>query len=49
MGSRCVEFLRKFIVEVWPRQASVLACVVLVGTRERLVSPRVLVLSLIHI
>ena len=34
MGSHCVEFLRKLIVEVRPRQASVLACVVLVGTSE---------------
>ena len=43
MGSHCVEFLRELIVEVRPRQASVLACVVLAGTREGLVSPRVLV------
>ena len=28
---------------VWPQQASVLACVVLAGTREGLVSSRVLV------
>jgi len=37
----CDEFLWKLGVEVWPRQASVLACV-LAGTREGLVTPRVL-------
>ena len=42
-GSRCFEFLWEFGVEVRPRQASVLACVVLAGTREGIVSPRVLV------
>ena len=42
MGSHCVEFLRELIVEVQPRQASVLACVVLAGTSEGLASPRVL-------
>ena len=31
MGSWCVEFLRELIVKVRPRQASVLACVILVG------------------
>ena len=30
------------IVEVLPRQTSVLACVVLAGTSERLAGPRVL-------
>ena len=43
MGSCCFEFLWELCVEVQPRQASVLACVVLAGTREGLVSPRVLV------
>ena len=42
MSSHCVEFLRELIVEVRPRQASVLACVVLAGTSEGLASPRVL-------
>ena len=42
MDSRCVEFLRELIVEVLPRQASVLACVVLTGTSKGLASPRVL-------
>ena len=42
MGSRCVEFLKEFIVEVRPPQASVLACVVLAGTSEGLAGPRVL-------
>ena len=37
MGSHCGEFLREFIVEVRPRQASVLACVVLARTSEGLV------------
>ena len=40
MCSRCFEFLWELGVEVWPRQASLLACVVLAGTREGLVSPR---------
>ena len=31
------------VVEVRPRQASVLACVVIAGTREGLAGPRVLV------
>ena len=35
--------LRQLIVEVRPRQASVLACVVLAGTSKGLVSPRVVV------
>ena len=35
-----VEFLWELGVEVRPRQASVLACVVLAGTREGLVSQR---------
>ena len=43
MGSYCVEFLRELIVEVRPRQASVLACVVLAGTSEELAGLRVLV------
>jgi len=43
VGSYCDEFLWEFGVEVRTRQASVLACVVLTGTREGLVSPRVLV------
>jgi len=42
VGSHCVEFLRELIVEMRPRQASVLACVVLVGTSEGLAGPRVL-------
>jgi len=42
VGSRCVKFLRELIVEVQPRQASELACVVLAGTSEELVGPRVL-------
>ena len=37
------EFLWELGVEVRPRQASVLACVVLVGTSEGLAGPRVLV------
>jgi len=37
VGSRCVEFLMEL-----PRQASVIACVVLAGTSEGLASPRVL-------
>ena len=43
MGSCCFEFLWEFGVEVQSRQASVLVCVVLAGTREGLVSSRVLV------
>jgi len=43
VSSCCVEFLRELSVDVRPRQASMLACVVLAGTSERLVSPRVLV------
>ena len=43
MGSCCFEFLWEFGVEVRSRQDRVLACVVLAGTREGLVSPRVLV------
>ena len=42
MGSRCVEFLRELDVEVRPRQASVLACVVFAETIEVLAGPRVL-------
>ena len=34
MGSCCFEFLWELSVEVQPRQANVLACVVLVGTSE---------------
>jgi len=43
VSSRCDEFLRELGVEVWPLQASVIICVVLTGTSEGLVSPRVLV------
>ena len=39
----CDEFLWELGVEVRPRQATVLACVVLMGTREGLAGPRVLV------
>ena len=39
----CDEFLWELGVEVRPRQASVLACVVLVGTSKGLEGPRVLV------
>ena len=39
----CDEFLWELGVEVRPRQASILACVVLVGTSEGLVSSRVIV------
>ena len=39
----CDEFLWELGVEVRPRQANVLACVVLARTREELVSPRDLV------
>ena len=35
MGSCCDEFLWELDVEVRPRQASVLACVVLAAPRER--------------
>ena len=42
MGPRCDEFLWKLGIEVRPRQASVLACVVLAGTSEGLAGPRVL-------
>ena len=41
-GSCCEELLWELGVEVRPRQVSVLACVALAGTREGLVSPRVL-------
>ena len=37
MGSCCFEFLLELVVEVRPRQASVLACVILMGTSEGLV------------
>ena len=40
MGSYCFEFLWELGVDVWSRQASVLACIVLAGTREGLVSSR---------
>ena len=43
MGSCCGEFLWELDVEVRPRQASVLACVVLVGKSDGLMSPRILV------
>ena len=43
MSSHCDEFLWELGVEVRPRQASVLASVVLAGTSEGLMSPRVLV------
>ena len=42
MGLHCDEFLWEFGVEVQSRQASVFACVILAGTSEGLVSPRVL-------
>ena len=42
MSSCCVEFLSKLIVEVQHRQASVIACIVLAGTSERLADLRVL-------
>ena len=42
MGSQCVKFLRELIVEGPPRQASVLACVVLAGTSKGLAGLRVL-------
>ena len=41
VGACCEEFLRKLSVEVRPRQASVLACVILAGTSEGLAGPRV--------
>ena len=34
VSSHCVELLRELIVEVRPRRASVLACVVLIGTSK---------------
>ena len=40
MGSCCFEFLWELGVVVRPWQANVLECVVLVRTREGLVSPR---------
>jgi len=40
MGSCCFEFLWELGVEVQPRQASVLAYVILAGTREGLESPK---------
>ena len=43
MGSHCDEFLWELGVEVRSWQASVLACVILVGTSEGLAGPRVLV------
>ena len=42
MGSHYVEFFMELIVEVGPQKASVLVCVVLVGTSEGLEGPRVL-------
>ena len=42
VSSRFVEYLRELGVEVRPRKASVLACVVLAGTSEGLIGPRVL-------
>ena len=42
MGSYCDEFLWELEVEVRPRQASVLTCVVFAGTSEGLAGPRVL-------
>ena len=42
MSSQCVEFLRELIIEVQPRQAGVLACVVLEGTSDGLADPRIL-------
>ena len=42
MGSSCDEFLWELGLEVWPRKASVLACVVLAGTNQGLAGPRVL-------
>jgi len=43
VGSYCGEFLWELGVEVRSRQVSELVCVVLAGTNEVLVSPRVLV------
>ena len=40
MGSCCFKFLWELGVEVRSRQANVLACVVLVGTREGLMNPK---------
>ena len=42
MGSHCDEFLWELGVEVRPRRASVLACVVCTGTSEGLVGSRVI-------
>ena len=42
MGSCCDEFLLELGVEVRPRQASMLAYVVLAGTSEGIAGPRVL-------
>ena len=42
MGSHCDEFLWELGVEVRPRQASMLACVVIAGTSEGLAGPRIL-------
>ena len=42
MSSRCVEFLRELSLEMQPRQASVLACIVLAGKSEGLAGLRVL-------
>jgi len=42
VSSHYVELLRELIVEVRPRQASVLAHAVLAGTSEGLAGPRVL-------
>jgi len=43
VSSRCDEFLWELGVEVRLRQVRVLACVVLTGTSEGLVSARILV------
>ena len=43
MGSCCDKFLWELGVKVRPQQASVLVCVVLAGTNEGFVGPRVLV------
>ena len=40
MGSQCFMFLWELGVKVRPRQACVLACVVLAETREGLESPK---------
>jgi len=45
VGSRYDEFLSELRVEVRPRQVSLLACVVLAGKSEGLVSLRVLLLT----